>query len=378
MVVALLLQAIWTGPAGGGMLSVQEPAVATKGHGAVGTVMDNYDRDPWGLDINELRASFRFGLGHRWEVYSSYYFSRAVTIPGGQHPVPTSPMDMVVVSGPQPIPPYRPIYWPLPYVGQTSSGVDDMIPGDIVLGFKRQLAQQHGKRPALSVSANIIAPGSNSIRYLHRGSDSASIDGAFHAAAGWAHGRWTFAANLGYIRSGSLSQFNDDRIVTNEGVTRLQLDRPDFIRIAGGARLRRSKRTSWIAELYHLGPIGSRTPTLESVGATDALLGIQMDVWRLTLTAGIRQHMFSPPDHALRPTGVLEGAVDLSGTPRDQQVRYLNAVGAPRYEPGNPSLLVIGAPTDVPLPEGARRLPDTYVTRTKGNVGTIFHVALRF
>jgi hypothetical protein len=288
-------------------------------------------------------------------------------------------MDIVVVSGPAPTPPYRPIYWPLPYVGQSSSGVDDMIPGDIVFGFKRQLALQRGRRPALSLSANIIAPGSNSLRYLHRGSDSASIDWAVHAAAGWTFGRWTFAGNLGYIRSGSLSYFNDDRIIADDGVTQLHLDRPDFVRLAGGARFRKSKRTSWIAELYHLGPIGPRTPTLESVGATDALLGLQLDVWRFTFIAGVRQHLFSPPDHALRPTGALEGAVDLSGVSREHQREYLNAVGAaPFYEPGNSSLLVTGVPADVPLPDGARRLPDTYVTRTKGNVGTIFHVALRF
>lgn len=371
-------QAIWTGPAGGGMLSVQEPTVAKGGHGAVGAVLDNYDRDPWGLDIDEVRGSFRVGLGHRWETYGSYYFSRAVTIPGGQHPTPTSPMDVVVASGPAPELPFRPIYWPLPYVGQRSSAVSDMIPGDIVFGFKRQLTQQCRVRPAMSLSANIIAPGSNSLRYLHRGSDSASIDWAVHAAGGWTFGRWTFAGNLGYIRSGGLSHFYDDRVITADRFTPLHLNRPDFVRIAGGARFRKSRRTSLMAELFHVGPIGGRTSSLENVGATDALLGLQMNVWRFTFTAGVRQHMFSPPDHALRPTGPLSGAVDLTGVPYAQQVAYLDAIGAPTGHSETSSLLVTGAPSDVPLPDGARRLPDTYITRTKGNVGPIFSIAVRF
>lgn len=374
-------QAIWTGPPGGGMLGVQEPFAVGRWHGATGVVMDNYDRNPWGLDINELRGSFRLGLGGRWELYGSYYFTRAVTIPGGQHPAPTAPMDIIVASGQAPTLPYRSIYWPIPYVGQSSSAVGDMIPGDYLLGFKRQLTRQRGASPALSLSANIIYPGSFAFRHLHRGSGATSADGALHASAGWKIGRqWTLAGNLGYIRSGSPARLFDDNIITADGTTSpVHLKRPDFVRTAFGARYQRSTRLAWLAELYHLGAIGPRTPSIDSVGATDALLGLEITVRRFTLTAGIRQHMFSPPDHALRPTGQLSGAVDLTGVATDAQQAYLASIGVSASD-RNPerSLVVTGAPADIPLPEGARRLPDTYVTRTKGNVGTIFLVGFRF
>jgi len=369
-------QAIWTGPPGGGMLCVQEPTVAEYGHGAAGIVLDNYDRDPLGLDIDELRQSLRIRLGHRWELYGSYYFSRAVTIPGA-HPAPTPPLDIVVATGQTPVPPNRAIYWPLPYTGKRSSSVGDMIPGDILAGLKRQLIGQHGGVPSVSLSANLIVPASRTQRNLHRGSGSGSIDGAVHAALGWTLGRWTLAANLGYIKSGSLPY--DDRIITPDGTADLVLRRPDFIRTAAGVRMRLNHRASLMAEAFHLGAVGSRTPTLDSVGATDVLAGFQLDLWQFTFTAGIRQHLWPRPNAMTRPTSRLADAINLTGVPIAQRNAYLTAIGAPitGLRPTS-SLVVTGAPTDVPLPEGAYRLPDTYKTHTTGNDGAVLLIGLRF
>jgi hypothetical protein len=369
-------QAIWTGPPGGGMLSVQEPTVSELGRGATGIILDNYDRDPLGLDIDELRQSLRIRLGHRWELYGSYYFSRAVTIPGA-HPAPTSPMDIVVATGQAPVLPNRAIYWPLPYTGKRSSGVGDMIPGDIQVGLKRQLIGQHGRVPSVSLSANIIVPASRSLRNLHRGSGSGSIDTAVHAAVGWTLGRWTLAANLGYMKSGSLPY--DDRIITPDGTVDLALARPDFIRTAAGVRVRLNHRASLMAEAFHLGAVGGRTSTLDSVGATDVLAGFQLDLWHLTFTAGIRQHLWPPPNEMTRQTSSLAGAVALTGVPIGPRSAYLTAIGVPiaGLRPTS-SLVVTGAPTDVPLPEGAYRLPDTYKTSTTGNAGAVLLVGFRF
>lgn len=374
--MALLLQAIWTGPPGGGMLGVQEPAVAPAGQGAFGVVLDNYDRDPLGLDIDELRISMRTGIGHRWELYGSWYFSRAVVVPG-RHPVPPSPLDIVVASGPVPVPPYRATYWPLPYLSGVNSSVGAFIPGEIIFGGKRLLWEQKGARPAVSLSANLLVPASRSLRNLHRGSGPASIDGALHSAAAWQFGRWTLAGNLGYLRSGTGPE--DDRVITGDGIIDDHPRRPDFLRMAAGGRYRFGRHVSIMAEAFHMTHVGSHTATEDSVGATDVLTGLQFDLGRLVLTTGYRQHLWPPPTRMLRPTGPLADAVNLTAVPAGERDAYLSAIGAPTgNRRSDAALIVSGAPTTIPLPAGAYRIPSTYPTSTTGNGGSVLLIGFRF
>jgi hypothetical protein len=372
----LSAQAIWTGPTGGGMLGVQEPWVAPAGHGAAGVVLDNYDRDPLGLDIDELRTSVRIGIGHGFELYGSYYFSRAVVVPG-RSPVPPPPLDIVVASGPVPTTPYRPTYWPLPYLSGKNNSVGDFIPGEIILGGKRLLFQQRGGRPAVSASANLILPASRDLRNIHRGSGPASIDGALHIAAGWKLRRWTFAGNLGVIVSGRGPE--DDRVITSDGSVDRIPRRPSFLRTTAGARFRIERHISLMAEAFHLQAIGGRTRTENSVGATDLLIGLQFEFGHLCLTTGYRQHMWPPPTNTQLPTGPLAGAINLSNVSAAQRDAFLASVGAPlTNRRSDAALVVTGVPPGIPLPTGASGIPATYVTSTTGNGGSVLLIGWKF
>jgi hypothetical protein len=350
------------------MLSVQEPTVAPYGHGAVGIVLDNYDRDPLGLDIDELRQSVRVGLGRGWELHGSYYFSRAVTIPGG-HSVPPAPLDILVASGPAPSLPYRTNYWPLPYVGRRSSSVGEMIPGDIVVGLKRQMIHQRGLLPAISASMNAILPATETPRNLHRGSGSGSFDVALHIATGWTVNRWSVALNGGFIRSGTLPYV--DRIVSAGGSTDIRIRRPHFIRVAAGIRYGITRRISLMTEWFHLRGIGD-------TGNTDVLAGLQVHAWKCTFIAGYRQHLDPQRNKIALPTGPLAGAIDLSHVPTAERNSYLLAVHAPYSYRPEASIIVTGVPDDALIPAQAFRISDAYPTSTSGNGGSILLIGFRF
>src|SRR3989304_6746712 len=91
-------QAPWLGQAGGGMLSVQEARILEPGRIVLGIVVDNYDRDPLGLDIVDYRFAWRTGIFRHLELYGRYEFSRAVSLPGGQG-IPPPPLDIVDLTG---------------------------------------------------------------------------------------------------------------------------------------------------------------------------------------------------------------------------------------------------------------------------------------
>jgi hypothetical protein len=286
-------------------------------------------------------------------------------------------LDIVVASGPVPTTPYRATYWPLPYISGQNNSVGAFIPGDIILGGKRLLWLQRGVRPAFSLSANLIIPASRDLRNLHRGAGPASIDAAVHAASAWQFKRWTLAGNIGYILSGKGPE--DDRVITHAGVLDDRPRRPDFLRTAAGVRFRVQRHASLMAESFHLQAVGDRTRTKDSVGATDVLVGLQLDLGHLCLTAGYRRHLWAPPTNVALPTGPLAGAVNLANVPENQRAAYLIAIGAQTDgRRDGASLVVTGAPSDVPLPDGAFRLPPTYTTSTTGNGGSVLMIAWKF
>jgi len=353
------------GPAGGGMLSVQEASVIGPGHFAVGSAVDNYDRDPLGLDIIDYRIAWRLGVTRRLELYGRYEISRAVSLPGTQE-VPPPPLDIVDLTGQASIaPPYRTLYVPMPYLGDEPARFDDMTDGEYLFGAKWLLIGDPDLTPHVSVSVDGTVPGTLSAWKLRKGSGSGTADIGMTVAATWEDGgRASASANLGYTVTGSVRRA--DRLVSPHGIRELPIRRADLFRWGLGARYRIVRRVSVLAELAGWSPVGPHTPVQDNRGNADALTGLEVR-WRgAALTVGFRRHLH-PQTHGLAlPVGPLAGAVDLSRVPMDARNAWLADIGAPATRP-DANAVVVGLPGSTPLPEGARRIPEHRRTNTTGN-----------
>jgi hypothetical protein len=374
-------QAVWTGPSGGGMLAVQEAAVLEPGHFSFGLVTDNYDRDPLGLDAFDIRFDWRLAVAPRWEVYGRYQVSRGVSTPGFD-PVPSPPLDVVSFSGSGAVrAPYRALYWPMPYLKHHGSRLSEMVPGEYTAGLKRQLTAQRGRRPALSASAEIIAPGDLATYPLEKGSGSGSTDWKLSAAATWRYDRYSLSVNAAYTSNRNLSRA--DRLIVATGlggteVTDEPIRRPGFLHGGIGLRAAIRRGVSAFAEFYGWDPVGGHTQTFGSAGASDVLAGIQLAVKGICLTAGYRQHLDPPQNGEALATGPLGGALDLSALSPPARWQYLRSVGIdPRAHLTGSGLVVVGE-TGMADPKGSVRIPDTYLTHTTGNGGFVTAVSLSF
>lgn len=374
-------QAVWTGPSGGGMLAVQEAEVLSPGHFALGLVTDNYDRDPLGLDAFDVRFDWRLAVAPRFEIFGRYQVSRGVSTPG-HDPVPSPPLDIVTLDPSVPVrPPYRALYWPMPYLKHHGSRLSEMIPGEYTVGLKAKLVSQDGGRPALAASVEIIAPGDLSVFPLEKGSGSGSTDWKLSAAATWRYDRYALSVNAAYTSNRNLSRA--DRVIaeTSRGGTQVTdepIRRPGFLHLGLGLRASLRRGLSAFAEAYGWAPVGGRTATFNDAGASDVLAGIQVAVRGICLTTGYRQHLAPPKNGETLSTGPLAGALDLSALAVPARWAYLRSVGIdPRaYQTGS-GLVVVGEAgrTD---PPGSVRLPDTYLTHTTGNGGFVAALSLSF
>jgi hypothetical protein len=364
------------------MMAVQEARVLEPGHFSFGTVLDNYDRDPLGIDALDIRIDWRLAFLHRLEMYGRYHVSRAISEPGA-HPVPSPPLDIVALgawraSGQ----PYRSLYWPLPYLSHHGARVDDMIPGEYVFGLKGQIRFERGWRPALTGSLDFSVPGDMSGFKLEKGSGSGSLDVRLSAAATWTRGRFSPSVNAGITFNGSLVR--SDRLIVKAlrqptVVTDERIRRPDFLHMGVGLRYAIARPVSAIAELSGWVPVGGRSPVAQPAGASDALVGLQIGVKGVTLTLACRQHLAPPPNGVALETGPLAGSLDLSHVPESQQSLYLQSVGVdPDFHRPGTSLVVVGTPPSSRDPAGSRRIPGTYYTHTTGNTGSVIAVSFSF
>jgi hypothetical protein len=378
---ACTAQALWTGPSGGGLASIQEARVLEPGHFAFGLVVDNYDRDPLGLDAFDVRIDWRLAVVHRLELYGRYQISRSVSTPG-YDPVPSPPLDIVSL-GPSAAPraPYRALYWPMPYLAHHGARVDDMIPGEYSFGVRVQVAYQRGWRPLLAVNAELSVPGDMASWPLQKGSGTGSLDGRLSGAATWEYRRLSVSLNAGYTKSGDLER-SDRLIVQGIGgseVTEERIRRPDLLEGGLGVRYALRRGLSAFAEVAGWEPVGSHTPTFSSGGATDVLAGVQIAVKGVCLTAGYRQHLKPPPDGAVEPTGPLAGGLDLSAMSDAAQGRYLASLGIdPQLHRPGTSLVVVDTPPGRRDPRGSQRIPDTHLSHTTGNGGVVLAVSFSF
>lgn len=371
-------QAVWIGPSGGGMMSVQEAAVLSPAHVAVGFACDNYDRDPLGIDIFECRMHWRMGVAKRFDFYGSYQIARALSVPGAA-PVPASPMDIVVANGSVPRSPYRVMYWPMPYLTHASSRVGEMTPGEYTFGIKALLTRQHRWQPAVATSLQVSIPGDMGTYHLGKGSGSGSVDVELHGAATWTRSRLSVSTNAGLTRNADLRR--GDRFILDNGfgVWSPPIKRPDFLHLGIGARVRVWRGINAMVETSGWLPVGAHTSMLDESGARDGLCGIQVSTRGISFTAAMRQHLNPQRNGTGRPTGPLAGAVDLSHVSPTEQTRFLQSIGIDSglRQPGS-NLVVVRVPAGTILPPGATRISPTYTWHTTGNGGFLFSLSLMF
>ena len=374
-------QAVWTGPSGGGLGAVQEAQLLEPGHFAFGAVVDNYDRDPLGLDAFDVRFDWRLAIVHRLELYGRYHLSRAVSTPGAD-PVPSPPLDIVSLNATVPLrAPYRAMYWPMPYVSHHGARVDEMIPGEYSVGLKTLVVDQSRWRPALAASVEVSVPGDMAGFPLEKGSGAGSIDLKFSAAATWRHRRLSASLNAGYAANADLKR--SDRLIAQDPggtrVTEQRIKRPEFLQGGLGLRVSIWRGIGAFGELSAWAPIGGGTTVFDQSGATDGIVGLQVAVRGICLTAGLRGHLNPARDGVELPTGPLAGGLDLSAMSDAAQRQYLEELGVDSrlHRPGT-HLVVVGSPKARGIPTGSRALPATHMSHTTGNSGFIAAVSFSF
>jgi hypothetical protein len=357
------------------MLSVQEAGVLRAGLFEVAFLLDNYDRDPLGIDVMDGVVTCRLGVARGLELDLGYQITRSVSSPGA-HPVPPPPLDIVIASGSRPVGAYRAMYWPMPYLKHDPARVDEMVPGEYTLGIKGRLFRQRGLRPALALGLHVTAPGDTSRYSLSKGSGSGSVDVGLRAAASWRHRRLRVSANLGATINGAVDPGDRYIILDDRHVEDVTIRRPAFLHSGLGLGFRVWRGLSLLAEVSGWAPVGGRTRMQSEYGATDVFGGLDIRVRGLTLALGVRQHLNPQQNGLSLPTGPLAGAVDLSGASEAAQNAALASIGARDHRSGT-NLVVLAWPRDLALPDGARRIPDQYDTHTTGNAGFIVRLALR-
>src|SRR4030042_1117644 len=250
-------QTPWTGPAGGGLLSVAEAHIVPPRRGACGLSFDNYDRDPFGLDITDLALSCRIGIVRHVEFAATYQIARGVVVPGDP-PIPPPPMDIFVASGEPPQAPYRVMYMPMPFLPRSSSSITEMRDGEYAMGFRVLVRHQHGAAPSIAIGARAIMTSSNALEDLQKGSGAGSTDVRIHGAATWDFGRFRTSVNLGYTHYGALG--HRDRFITADASNAPKAERPGLLHTGIGARYRLANRLWLIGEVGGWGPVGSPPP----------------------------------------------------------------------------------------------------------------------
>jgi hypothetical protein len=358
------------------MLAVQEAGVLEPGEFEVAFHLDNYDRDPLGIDVVDGSFSFRVGVVERLELYLGYQITRSVSSPG-YHPVPSPPLDIVVFGDQVPGNPYRAMYWPMPYLSHHPARVNEMVPGEYSFGVRGHVFSQRGVRPAVSLGAQLTAPGTSARFDLSKGSGTGGVDPGFHAAASWRHGRLAGALNLGVGLSHALDPGDQLIVVGSPSLSgETAIRRPKLLHAGLGLRWRVGRGVSAVAEVAGWSPFGARTPMQGESGASDLLGGLLIDVGRATVALGLRWHLRPQADGVTLPTGPLAGAIDLSDVPHVERAPLLESLGATSLR-HDANLVVTGSAPEMAWPDGAQLVAPSYETSTRGNLGVALRVSVR-
>jgi hypothetical protein len=373
----------WLGLAGSGMLTLPDAATAAPRRLAAAISVDNRDRDPLGIDIFDGRVDFTLGLSPRLELFGHFTFSRVTALPEVPA-LPPPPLDLILPAGTSPPPrPYYALYDETPYVNHRGDArFEKLVPGDALLAAKLRLRDAAGRRPALALALELRPPLTRGRHALASGSGSGGFDAGLRAIAEWGSAPWSLVANGAFTRIGAPP--DGDRILSADARTVTVLEQPlrlphrlDF---GLGARRALSARLAAVLESKLQLPIGGRTEIADAKSPLDFIAGMQGRFGRARVALGARYHAHSLPSGALR-SSPLAGFVDLTDTTDADARAYLAALGlggaADRLRPGV-QRAVAPPRAGVPLPAGARVIPERYAIRSEHQLGYVLLLGWRF
>jgi hypothetical protein len=367
----------WLSLAGTGLLTLHDAATLPPGRASVAFTLDNRDRDPLGLDLLDGSVALTVGLSPRMELYGRAVLSRVAALP--ELPaLPPPPLDLIQLHGTAlPPPPHYALYTETPYVNKRGTArFDDWVPGDALLGVKRRISEASSWRPALAACLEVKFPLTRRLGDLQSGAGTGGVDFAGRATAEWRHGADAWVASLGYVRTGRPPR--GDRVIVvaaASGEARSEdvaLQVADRVEAGLGWRHRLTERLAVVLEAVKMIDAGGRTPVLDQAPPLDLLGGVQLRLGRTRLAAGLRYHADALENGALRPSP-LAGFIDVTDVADADLARFLgslgaaNALGALR----GGSQRVVAERDSPALPQGARRLPESYRLRSEHQVGFV-------
>jgi hypothetical protein len=364
----------WSALLGSGLLTLQDTSTLDRGRLSIAVTIDNRDRDPLGLDIVDGAVAVRAGVARWAEAYGQFILNRSVAVP--DPPVnPPPPLDQIVPPGTfAPRRPWYSLYSPSPYVDDT--GVIHFgagHPGDALVGVKTRVLEPRGARPGLAASFDVRLPLVKNLRDLQAGAGTGGTDVRLGAIAEWRPGRWNLVAATGFMRVGQPA-YDDRRIELQGGsvkVTDEPLVLPYRVDVGIGARRALGRRLAAVGEATTVFETGRRTTSLDRARPVDLLLGLQLRHRAFQMTAALRDHRNALPSMEMRPSP-LAGLVDLTRVSADALSDYLRAVGfsaAEEHLRARTHRLLVPPPGGVPLPPGARVIPDAYRIRSEHQLG---------
>lgn len=370
----------WPSLSGSGIVNLPTATTLARGGLRLGLSLENRDRDPLRLDVQDLAVAWAYGLRARVELSGHAVVSRAVALPE-RHLLFGPPLDLVVLPGAAlPARPYYPLVPDFPYVGRAgTSQVYRFVPGDAVTRVRVRLAEADAGRPALALGAEVKVPLTRALEKLQSGAGTGGVDGTLEAAAEWRAGRATLVVAAAYTRVGRPPFADRVLLVEPGGAVRAQDERlrlPDRLAFGAGIRRPLGSRLALVAEARKVAYAGTRTMALAAAGPVDLTAAAQVRWGRARITLGVRWHANSVPPRREVPHP-LGGAADLSRVSAEDLAAYLRAAGAEaaigRTRSGG-SVGVAFGPGAPPLPQGTRLLPQTYAVRSHGQVGTVVAV----
>jgi hypothetical protein len=363
---------------GSGLLTLQDTRTLPRGRFTAGPTLYNRDRDPLGIDVFDYSLALNAGVTARLEAFARTVFSRVVVVPdiGQTWPaLPPPPLDLVLPEAMAPPPrPYYAIAPPFPFAnGRGDQRFSDLVPGDLVLGFKLRLRDVSETRSGFAVGGSITIPLTERMGALQSGSGTGGIDVSLRGIAERRFLGTDVVTSATITRVGG-AHFDDRVLSANAEDSDLlvqPLRLPSRVEIGAGLRRALSPRFALVGEgVATMEVFGART--LDRISPLDFLVGFQARAGGARLSAGLLYAAGSPPSGDVRPSP-LAGLVDLSRASTADARRYLELGGmggAERYlRPG--AQLVTARVAGAPLPPGARIIPDTYTIISEHQIGFV-------
>jgi hypothetical protein len=379
-------QPAWLGLAGSGLFTLPDIRTMAPGDFVVGLAVDNRDRDPLGIDMLDGALAWNVGLTARAETFGRLVASRVVTVPGRRLALPPPPLDLILPSSMEPPRrPYYPLFSLTPYVNDRGvARFSEFVPGDVTFGAKYRLLEPRGKRPGFAAAAQLTLPMPQGLADLQSGGGTGTVDLGLRAIAEWRLGRFDLTSSALYVRTGGTPY--GDRLVSvapapSAGRTDdLPLELPNRLDLGLGVR---RVMAPWLAAVLETSAsleVGYRSYALDRITPVDVLAGVQLSRGRLRGALALRYHGNAARTGDVRPSP-LAGAVDLTDVAAEPLGDYLRSVGAEsalEWLRGRSQRVLLGPPSGVALPPGARVIPEQYLIESEHQIGFMLALGWAF